>query len=562
MIIVSVMKNKYEYIVNTSKDFITLINKNYIYELVNLSYEKIIGKPKSEILHHSVSEVWGKDIFNSKLKNFIDKCFRGEEVHYIDKFKFGLEIRYVHVSYYPYRNEKSEITHALVFSHDITQLGKIESKLINYEYRDPLTGLFNRKSMDIILEMELEQAKRSATENLRAVLFIDIYNLKDINQKFGFEIGKMLLENTGLRIRETLRDSDFTFCFMGTELAVILTHLSKKTDAAKVASKLINAIEDPYHHNLHSIKIKSRIGISIFPNDGNTNSELINKAVSASRDAGIKNSSYMLFDEELNKESIRKLNMESELSAAFQNNEFILYYQPIVNSSGNIKGAEALIRWNQSKTGMISPIDFIPLAEDTGLIEEIGKWVIFTATRQLEEWTKNHDIYVSLNLCAREFANKELSSIINNALDSAGNLNPKFLKLEITESEGIKNPAEFINQITQLRSIGIEIFIDDFGTGQSSLEYLKSIPADVLKIDRAFVINIESDVEDLNFLKSMVQMIKSRNKKIVVEGINSRTQAKILSAMGCDSFQGFYFSKPLPASEFKKLLDRKTPLPQ
>ena len=556
------MKNKYEYIVNTSKDFITLINKNYIYELVNLSYEKIIGKPKSEILHHSVSEVWGKDIFNSKLKNFIDKCFRGEAVHYIDKFKFGLEIRYVHVSYYPYRNEKSEITHALVFSHDITQLGKIESKLINYEYRDPLTGLFNRKSMDIILEMELEQAKRSATENLRAVLFIDIYNLKDINQKFGFEIGKMLLENTGLRIRETLRDSDFTFCFMGTELAVILTHLSKKTDAAKVASKLINAIEDPYHHNLHSIKIKSRIGISIFPNDGNTNSELINKAVSASRDAGIKNSSYMLFDDELNKESIRKLNMESELSAAFQNNEFILYYQPIVNSSGNIKGAEALIRWNQSKTGMISPIDFIPLAEDTGLIEEIGKWVIFTATRQLEEWTKNHDIYVSLNLCAREFANKELSSIINNALDSAGNLNPKFLKLEITESEGIKNPAEFINQITQLRSIGIEIFIDDFGTGQSSLEYLKSIPADVLKIDRAFVINIESDVEDLNFLKSMVQMIKSRNKKIVVEGINSRTQAKILSAMGCDSFQGFYFSKPLPASEFKKLLDRKTPLPQ
>ncbi|MCK5153844.1 MAG: EAL domain-containing protein [Spirochaetales bacterium] len=555
------MANKYEYIVNTSKDFITLINNKYVYELVNLSYEKMIGKPQEEILNNTVAEVWGDEIFQTKLKRYIDRCFRGEEVHYIDKFKFGLDVKYVHVSYYPYKNDDLEITHVLVFTHDITQLGKIESKLINYEYRDPLTGLFNRKSMDIILEMEIEQAKRSTTENLRAVLFIDIYNLKEINQKFGFEIGKMLLENTGLRIRETLRDSDFTFCFMGTELAVILTHLSKKTDAAKVAAKLINIIEDPYHHNKHSIKVKSRIGISIFPTDGNDKSELINKAVSASREAGLKNFSYMLFDEELNNESIRKLDMESELTAAFQNKEFVLYYQPIVNDQGYIKGAEALIRWNQPKTGMISPLDFIPLAEDTGLIEEIGKWVIFTATRQLKEWTHNYDVYVSLNLCAREFANKELSDIIKHALKSADNLDPKFLKLEITESEGIKNPKEFIKQITQLRSIGIEIFIDDFGTGQSSLEYLKSIPADVLKIDRSFIINIENDAEDLNFLKTIVQMIKSRNKKIVVEGINSKNQANMLSSMGCDRFQGFYFSKPLPANEFKKLLNRGKPLP-
>jgi len=555
------MSNKYEYIVNTSKDFITLINKEYIYELVNLSYEKMIGKSQDEILHHSVAEVWGNNIFTSKLKNYIDKCFNGEEVHYIDNFKFGLDVKYVHVSYYPYKNDHSEITHVLVFTHDITQLGKIESKLINYEYRDPLTGLFNRKSMDIILEMELEQAKRSLSENLRAVLFIDIYNLKDINQKFGFEIGKMLLENTGLRIRETLRDSDFTFCFMGTELAVILTHLSKKTDVAKVAAKLINIIESPYHHNKHSIKVKCRIGISIFPIDGSDKSLLINKAASASKEAGLKNLNYMLYDEDLHKESIRKLNMESELTAAFQNKEFVLYYQPIVDGKGFIKGAEALIRWDQPKTGMISPLDFIPLAEDTGLIEEIGKWVIFTATRQLKEWTKDYDFYVSLNLCAREFANKELSSIVKHALKSADNLDPKFLKLEITESEGIKNPVEFINQINQLRSIDIEIYIDDFGTGQSSLEYLKSIPADVLKIDRSFILNIENDIEDLNFLKTIIQMIKSRNKKIVVEGINNKKQAEILNNLGCDRFQGFYFSKPLPAVKLKKLLERGVSLP-
>ncbi|MCK5201571.1 MAG: PAS domain-containing protein, partial [Spirochaetales bacterium] len=152
------MANKYEYIVNRSKDFITLINNKYVYELVNLSYEKMIGKPQVEILNKTVAQVWGDEIFQTKLKRYIDKCFSGEEVHYIDKFKFGLDVRYVHVSYYPYRNDDMEITHVLVFTHDITQLGKIESKLINYEYRDPITGLFNRKSMDIILEMELEKA--------------------------------------------------------------------------------------------------------------------------------------------------------------------------------------------------------------------------------------------------------------------------------------------------------------------------------------------------------------------------------------------------------------------
>ncbi len=555
------MANKYEYIVNTSKDFITLINNKYVYELVNLSYEKMIGKPQEEILNNTVAEVWGDEIFQTKLKRYIDRCFSGEEVHYIDKFKFGLDIKYVHVSYYPYRNDDSEITHVLVFTHDITQLGKIESKLINYEYRDPLTGLFNRKSMDIILEMELEKAKRSTAENLRAVLFIDIYNLKDVNQKFSFEIGKMLLENTGLRIRETLRDSDFIFCFMGTELAVILTHLSKKTDAAKVAEKLVYVIEDPYHYKKHSIKLKTRIGISIFPLDGNDKSILINKSVSAAMEAGLKNYSYMLFDEELYKESVRKLDMESELTAAFQNNEFILYYQPIVNNEGKVKGAEALIRWNHPKTGMISPLDFIPLAEDTGLIEEIGKWVIFTATRQLREWTKNYDIYVSLNLCAREFSNKELSSIIKHALESANKLDPRFLKLEITESEGIRNPEEFIKQISELQSMGIEIFIDDFGTGRSSLEYLKTIPADVLKIDRIFIINIDTDEEDLNFLKSIVQMIKSRNKKIVVEGVSTKKQAEILISLGCDCFQGYYFSRPLPPDMFRKILDSGSSLP-
>ncbi len=556
------MADKYKYIVNTSRDFITLINRDYIYELVNKSYQQMMGLPHDKILNHTVADVWGDEIFNTKLKTYIDRCFGGEEVHYIDKFKFGLEIRYVHVSYYPYKDDDSTVSHVLVFTHDITRLGKIESKLINYEYRDPVTGLFNIKSMDIILEMELEKAKRSRGENLRALLFIDIHNLNSIGQTYGFEIARMLLENTGIRIRETLRESDFIFSFMGNELAIILTSLAKKTDAARVAEKIASHIEEPYQYKNHSIKLRPGIGISVFPLDGEDRNELIKKATSAAKEAIINNLPYLLFDEELYHESKRKLEMEAQMARAFQNNEFKLYYQPIVNTAGFIVGAEGLIRWNHPKTGLVSPVDFIPLAEDTGLIEEIGKWVLFTAADQLSRWTQKKDVYVSLNLCAREFADPHLLSVISNALERADNLNPKYLKLEITESEGIKDPEVFISQITNLQNMGIEIFIDDFGTGQSSLEYLKAIPADVLKIDRSFIKTIDKDEEDLAFLKSIVSIVKSRKKKIIAEGIDTKKQAEILKSLECERFQGFYFSKPLPAEEFERLLTAGKPLPE
>jgi diguanylate cyclase (GGDEF)-like protein/PAS domain S-box-containing protein len=548
------MLDKYKYIVDTSQDFITLINRDYVYEVVNPAYEKIIEKPRSEIINRTVSYVWGEDVFNNKIREYLDRCLSGEEVHYIETFKFGLENRYMHVSYYPYRESENKVSHALVFTHDITKMGKIESKLINYEYRDPLTGLFNQKSMDIILDMELEKAKRSRGEKLRAILFIDIINHKEISKKFGYEIGNILLENTGLRIKECLRESDFTFSYMGSELVVFLTAISAKIDAARVAEKLFAGITHPYQHQQYSIKLKAGMGIAVFPDDGTEKSVLMKKAVSASDHAVVLGQPFLYYDEKLHTESLRRLNMEAELTAAFQNHEFELYYQPIVDCGGSILGAEALIRWNHETKGLVSPIEFIPLAEDTGLIEEIGKWVIFSATRQLSKWVKNYNVYLSLNLCAREFGNSELIEIIENALVKADNLDPRHLKLEITESEGIEHPEKFIERIKLLRDIGVEIYIDDFGTGQSSLEYLKSIPADVLKIDKIFIDNIHTSDADRDFLTAMVSLVKTRGKKIISEGISCIEQAEIVKSLDCDRMQGYYFSKPIPAAEFEALL--------
>ena len=555
------MVNKYRYIVDTSHDFITLINRDYVYEVVNRSYEKMLGKPRSEILNHTVAAVWGEDTFQNVIKESIDRCFSGEEVHYIDTFKFGLEQRYMHVSYYPYREDDQKVSHVLVFTHDITKLGKIESKLINYEFRDPLTGLFNRKSLDIILEMELEKAKRSKIENLRAVLFINILNHKEVSMKFGYEIGNILLENTGLRIKEGLRDSDFTFAYVGSELVVFLTSINTKVDAARVADKLYNSITHPYQHQKYSIKLKAALGISVFPDDSQDKAGLMKKSVSAAEEAVRAGKPYMYFDESLHSESVKRLNIEAELTAAFHNQELELYYQPIVNCEGKILGAEALIRWNHSQKGLVSPIEFIPVAEDTGLIEEIGKWVIFSACRQLQTWVKKYNIYVSLNLCAREFSNDELVQIVKNALVQAGNLDARHLKLEITESEGIRNPEKFINRIEMLHKMGIEIYIDDFGTGQSSLEYLKNIPADVLKVDKIFIDNIHTTESDREFLNAMVSLVKTRGKKIITEGVSNKEQVDIIRSLGCERMQGFYFSEPLPASAFELLLKEGKTLP-
>lgn len=555
------MADRYKYIVDTSQDFITLINKDYIYEVVNSAYEKIIQKNRGEILNHTVPDVWGDDKFNNKIKGYIDKCLSGEEVHYIETFQFGLDNRYMHVSYYPYRENGDDVSHALVFTHDITKMGKIESKLINYEYRDPLTGLFNQKSLDIILDMELEKAKRSKTENLRAVLFIDIINQKDVSRKFGHEIGSILLENTGLRIKECIRESDFTFSYIDSELVVFLSSIASRIDAARVAEKLHSSITHPYQHQQYSIKLKAGIGIAVFPDDAGDKKTLMRKAVSAADEAVSSGTPYLYYDEQLHKMSAKRLNLEAELTAAFQNQEFELYYQPIVSCYGAVLGAEALIRWNHETKGLVSPIDFIPLAEDTGLIEEIGKWVIFSAARQLSEWVKEHDVYLSLNLCAREFGNTELVEIVRNALVNADNLNPKHLKLEITESEGIRNPEKFIERIKLLRDLGVEIYIDDFGTGQSSLEYLKSIPAEVLKIDKIFIDNIHTNEADREFLAAMVALVKTRGKKIITEGISCIEQAEIVKSLGCERMQGFFFSKPLPAADFESLLTNGKILP-
>jgi diguanylate cyclase (GGDEF)-like protein len=550
----------YEYIVNTSRDFITLINRDYVYEIVNDSYCREMGLPREQVLKCKVAAVWGEEKFAASIRKHLDDCFAGQEIHYIDQFKFGPFLKYMHVSYYPYRQD-DQVTHALVFSHDITHLGEVESRLSNYEYRDPVTGLFNRRSLNIILDKEIEKARRSRSEKLRALLFIALENMTKVNLAHGHEIGDLLLENTGLRIRRALRGSDFVFRFEGNQLTAILTSISRSTDAGKVARKIQNAVAVPYDYKGTEILIACSIGIAVYPEDGEERGLLIQRAASALEEARKRGDGFLLFNAELHREAQERLQLESDLAKAFDEKQLSLHFQPVVDPQGLLRGAEALIRWQHPRRGNVPPLSFLPLAEETGLMAAIGRWTLFTACQHLAGWTLPEDFYVSVNLCVRDFTDPGLPELLDTALGKAGIRDPRRLKLEITETRCMEDPERTSRRIAELAEKGIDTQIDDFGSGYSSLGYLKKLSAQTYKVDRLFVEALTASQAERDYLLRIIDLLRSRRKQVIVEGVGTAEQYALLKDMRCDLLQGFYFSRPLPAAVFTELIRRNEPLP-
>jgi len=367
-----------------------------------------------------------------------------------------------------------------------------------------------------------------------------------------------LLENSGLRIRRTLRSSDYVFRFAGSELAAILTNISKNTDAGKVARKIYNNVSVPYRYKETDIAIRCHIGISLYPGDGQDKQQVVQRAASALAEAKKRECDFLLYDHKLHELAVSRLNLESEIAKAFEKGQFELYYQPVVDTEGRIHGAEALIRWNHPERGVIPPMDFIPIAEETGLIIPIGRWALFHACRQIAGWIKRYKLYVSINLSAKEFSDASLLEAIRGAVQQSRDFDPAYLKLEITETKCMDDPEKTIEQMQTLLDIGVETFIDDFGTGYSSLGYLKRLPAVTLKIDKLFIDALEESEQERDYLTHIIRTVKSRKKKVLVEGVSSKAQFDLLKAMDCDQMQGYLFSPPVPAAEFEKLLERKT----
>lgn len=544
----------YESIINASKDFITLINREYVYELVNLSYCRTIGRKKDEILNRRVAEVWGEERFERLIRPRLEECFAGGEVHYVEQFDFGSEKRYMHVSYYPFETGDG-VSHAIVFSHDISRIKEIEGRLTHFEFQDPVTGLFNRRSLDIILEMELEKAKRSEQEKTRALLIIAIGNIPRIREVFGLVKTDILLENTGLRIKNLLRRADYAFRLDGDEFVVLLTSLKRSTDVARVAEKILDAVTIPYRYDGKQLMITAQAGAALYPDDGDEPHLLLQSAIEARNAAESCGRPIVLHNRTLHDSAMNRLFLESEIQRAFEEEQFTLHYQPICDREGTLLGAEALIRWNHPERGNIPPGDFIPVLEELGKIHIIGKWALYQVCRQLRAWGDGASgPYISINVSVREFLDDSFIDTLKGALGNCGSGGCR-LKVEVTESEGMRDPERSIAVMKEIMALGPGLFIDDFGTGHSSLAYLKLIPAEVLKLDKIFIDRIEHDAKERKFVEGIIRLVGSMEKEIICEGVESREQVELLAAMGCRRFQGFYFSRPLPAEEFGRLLE-------
>ncbi|MCB5184851.1 EAL domain-containing protein [Methylobacillus gramineus] len=438
---------------------------------------------------------------------------------------------------------------------DISQRKQSEERLQFLATHDALTGLPNRSLLQERVELALLRAQRY--QNRVGVLFIDLDRFKIINDTLGHQAGDMLLQETAKRLKDCLRLTDTVARQGGDEFVVLLEDFTESQYLSGVARKIMNTLAQPFILMNQELYISASIGISVYPEDGVDIFSLLKNADMAmykAKDDG--KNTFHFYSADSNTHSVDRLILENNLRRAMEREEFTLLYQAKLDVHGQyIVGAEALIRWNSAELGTISPQDFIPIAEETGLIIEIGAWVINQACKDAYQWQSiaGRPIRVGVNLSARQFREDSLREVISEALMDTG-LTADCLELEITESMIMQN-AEHASEILQhFRDLGTHVLIDDFGTGYSSLAYLKHFPIDSLKIDRSFVRDVPQDSDDAAITQAIIAMAHSLKIKVVAEGVENQAQLEFLRAQSCDQLQGYIFSRPLPAADFAGML--------
>jgi diguanylate cyclase (GGDEF)-like protein/PAS domain S-box-containing protein len=434
-----------------------------------------------------------------------------------------------------------------------------ESNLTFFANHDALTGLPNRAMFNERLAQALARAHRY--NKMAAVLFIDLDRFKIINDTLGHDAGDRLLKQLAERLRECLREGDTVGRQGGDEFVVLIEDVTDPNQVTGVAQKMLETIAQPYRIAGQEFHVTASIGISICPDDGRDQHALLKNADIAmyrAKERGKNN--YQFYSAQMNLHSFERLALETSLRHAVERSEFLLHYQPKVNiRSGRITGVEALVRWQHPELGMVSPAQFIPLAEETGLIVQIGEWVLRTACSQARGWLDQGlpNISVAVNLSARQFARDDLAASIMNVVRETG-MDPRWLELEITESTVMHNPDLAAEVLRQLKDVGVRVAIDDFGTGYSSLGYLKRFPIDSVKVDRSFILDIPDDKDDVAITCAVIAMAHSLRLKVVAEGVETAEQYGFLRDQDCDEIQGYYFSPPVEAASLARLLARSS----
>jgi len=450
------------------------------------------------------------------------------------------------------RDKYGSITHFIASFNDISERKATEERIERLAHHDSLTGLFNRYNLEIRLSQALLTARRE--KHFLAVLFIDLDHFKVINDTLGHAIGDQLLVEVARRLQGCVRESDIVARQGGDEFVVVINTLDSPAVASLVAAKILHALSQPYDISNNRLHTSPSIGIAIFPGDGEDAETLMKNADAAMYHAkGQGRNNLQYFTAELNAAASERLLLERELREALKQNQLELHYQPQFAADADDfvrpQAVEALVRWRHPQRGLVPPGRFIPVAEESGLIEAIGNWVLDEAGRQLAEW-KRAGIgprRVAVNISVHQLRNGGLVERVGNILKNH-HLAHDELELEITESAAMSNPASAIEQLEALRHLGVTLAIDDFGTGYSSLAYLKRLPIQILKLDQTFVRDIETDENDAAISAATLALAHSLGLKVVAEGIETEGQSRFLRAHGCDLLQGYLYGRPEPAA--------------
>jgi diguanylate cyclase (GGDEF)-like protein/PAS domain S-box-containing protein len=541
----------YEAFVN-SQEAILIVDKNKKIIASNKAFEKLTGYSSEEIKGVSLFDVELLGSVTYKVKNIWKELeehgyWQGEL--FLGK-KLGVSVP-VWAQFQSVEKEESIIY--LVTALDISQQKMMENSIDFLKNYDALTGLPNRNLLNDRIKVAVATAKRM---NVKVgVLHIDIDNFKIINDNLGAPLGDILLQKVAKRLMPLFRETDTFARIGGDDFVLVCFGINHNNEIFVIINRIREALEKPIYVFNHKINVTISVGASIFPDDTDDPYKLLNFAEAALETAKeYGRNTYILYSPKEHVIIKDDYTLLSRIEEAAKNNEFVLYYQPKVSfATGHIIGAEALIRWQHPTMGLVSPLRFIPLAETYGYIKEVGEWVIDKACQQISFWAmKGIDIKnVSINISPIQFSDRKLRDFIKEKIDKY-KIDSSYLELELTESMVMRNFELSLEIINSLKEINILLSLDDFGIGYSSLSCISKLPFDILKIDRSFIIDIDTNVQNKKIINMIVNLAKSLGLKIVVEGIETESQYTILKDMVCDAFQGYYFSKPLTVEEFQK----------
>jgi diguanylate cyclase (GGDEF)-like protein len=459
------------------------------------------------------------------------------------------------------RPGESEVSSVLISFTDISAVKEAQQRLLFSANHDALTGLPNRSCLAERLASSLPRFRRN---DLRAaILFLDLDRFKNVNDTIGHEAGDRLLQTVAVRLASCIREADMLARLGGDEFVILVENFDNASYLATLAERIVQVISEPFHLEGNDYYLGVSIGVSIFPDDGDDGPTLLRSADSAmyyAKERG--RNQHQFYTSELSARAQRRYAIEKNLRRALLQNEFFLLYQPkIALRSGRIVGVEALVRWQSADHGVIEPNDFIPIAEDTGLIVPIGQWVLEQACRQAAQWRQQlmPDLRMAVNFSPRQFQDDTLVKQIGATLQSTA-LAPDALVVEITESLLMGDSTKLTPVFEALLALGVGISIDDFGTGYSSLSYLQRFPIDNIKIDRSFIDGIPGNRDSVALTQAIIAMAHALEMSVTAEGVELESQMRFLKDAGCDEMQGFYFSRPISAEAFESLL-RQTKAP-